>query len=201
MTSHPELRASDADRRRVADVLRSNYLDGRLTQEELDERLAIALSARTVAELEALTSDLPREPSPPTPASSTRPDRKVSVHVVGGIALEERGRAREEYVFVTGIGGLDLDLSNAEIPPGGTTIRVYSVLGGVVLTVPEGVAVEHEGFTLIGGVDDDTRGAPPGAPVVRLEAWSVIGGIAVEPPRPRRLRLRRRRGLPLPPGL
>ena len=112
--------------------------------------------------------------------------------------------AQDEYLFVTGIGGLDLDLSGAKIPPGGVDVRVWSAIGGVALTVPDGVAVEHTGFSLLGGVDDSTPAAEAGSPTVRLEFYSLIGGAAVEPPRgPRRLRLsrRRQRGLPPPPGL
>ncbi|MDX3529031.1 DUF1707 domain-containing protein [Streptomyces sp. ID05-39B] len=57
--SSPELRASHADRDRVVDVLRVAAGDGRLTATELDERLDAALSARTLGELAALTTDLP----------------------------------------------------------------------------------------------------------------------------------------------
>ncbi|MBI0384929.1 DUF1707 domain-containing protein, partial [Streptomyces albiflaviniger] len=57
--SSPELRASHADRDRVVDVLRIAAGDGLLTAEELDERLEAALSARTLGELAALTTDLP----------------------------------------------------------------------------------------------------------------------------------------------
>ena len=52
------MRASDADRDRVVDVLRVAVGDGRLPVAELDERLEAALSARTLGELAALTADL-----------------------------------------------------------------------------------------------------------------------------------------------
>ncbi|MFC5906868.1 DUF1707 SHOCT-like domain-containing protein [Streptacidiphilus monticola] len=55
----PALRASHADRDRVVEVLRVAAGDGRLTAEELDERLDAALAARTLGELAELTSDLP----------------------------------------------------------------------------------------------------------------------------------------------
>jgi hypothetical protein len=54
-----DLRASHADRDRVVDVLRIAAGDGRLTIEELDERVEAALSARTMGELAVLTTDLP----------------------------------------------------------------------------------------------------------------------------------------------
>jgi hypothetical protein len=198
MSADPELRASDAERRRVAESLRAHYLDGRLTQDDFGERVERALAARTQGELAELTRDLPQEaPALPEPVR-----RKVSVHVIGGFAREERGVAQDEYLFVTGIGGLDLDLSGAQIPAGGVEITVWSVIGGVALTVPDGVAVEHSGFSLLGGVDDATGGAAAGSSSVRLKFYSLIGGAAVEPPHgPRRLRLsrRRHRGLGPPP--
>jgi hypothetical protein len=52
-------RASDADRDRVADALREHYAAGRLSADELDERLTTALSARTLGELNQVLTDLP----------------------------------------------------------------------------------------------------------------------------------------------
>lgn len=60
----PALRASHADRDRVVDVLTGAAGDGRLTAEELDERVEAALSARTLADLAALTADLPATAGP-----------------------------------------------------------------------------------------------------------------------------------------
>ncbi|MGH3156219.1 MAG: DUF1707 SHOCT-like domain-containing protein, partial [Streptosporangiaceae bacterium] len=57
-----ELRASHEDRDRVAEILRVAAGDGRLTAEELDERLETALTARTQSELDVLTLDLPATP-------------------------------------------------------------------------------------------------------------------------------------------
>src|SRR6266700_4013783 len=53
------LRASHADRDRVVEALRIAAGDGRLSAQELDERLELALNALTYAELAALTTDLP----------------------------------------------------------------------------------------------------------------------------------------------
>jgi class 3 adenylate cyclase len=53
------LRASDADRERVAELLRDHYGAGRLSEEDLSERVEAAYDARTTSELEALAADLP----------------------------------------------------------------------------------------------------------------------------------------------
>jgi Domain of unknown function (DUF1707) len=54
------VRASDADRERVAETLRDHAVAGRLTTDELGERSGRAFTARTLGELDALLSDLPR---------------------------------------------------------------------------------------------------------------------------------------------
>jgi Domain of unknown function (DUF1707) len=54
------VRASDADRERVAETLRDHAVAGRLTTDELGDRSGRAFTARTLGELEALLSDLPR---------------------------------------------------------------------------------------------------------------------------------------------
>ena len=56
---YARLRVADVDRERTADVLRGAYVEGRLTQDELDVRLGQAYAARTYADLAALTADLP----------------------------------------------------------------------------------------------------------------------------------------------
>src|SRR3954454_17776172 len=55
------LRASDAERERVAEALRRHHLDGRLDTEELQERLERAYAARTTGDLAPLLADLPGE--------------------------------------------------------------------------------------------------------------------------------------------
>ena len=69
------LRASDADRAAVADVLGAHMSSGRLSVAEYDERLAAAWTARTYGELSALTTDLPALPPAPVagPAVPTAP--------------------------------------------------------------------------------------------------------------------------------
>jgi len=66
------VRASDAERERVVDLLRGASAEGRLTIEELETRTAQALAARTRAELEPLTADLPRSTAHAEGIASTR---------------------------------------------------------------------------------------------------------------------------------
>src|SRR2546421_6832757 len=61
MARRAVIRASDADRDRVADRLRAATAEGRLLAEELEERLEALFAARTYGELDAIVADLPRE--------------------------------------------------------------------------------------------------------------------------------------------
>jgi hypothetical protein len=58
------VRASDADRERVAEALRRHHLDGRLDTDELQERLDRCYAARTTGELQPLLADLPGDAEP-----------------------------------------------------------------------------------------------------------------------------------------
>jgi hypothetical protein len=55
----PDLRVGDADRKAAVDELQQHYVEGRLTSEELGERVSHALAAKTFGDLAALLSDLP----------------------------------------------------------------------------------------------------------------------------------------------
>jgi hypothetical protein len=67
MAMDDRIRASDADRERIAARLREHYAEGRLNQEELDERIAAALSARTYGDLRRVMADLPEPGMAPQP--------------------------------------------------------------------------------------------------------------------------------------
>ena len=63
MMRNPNLRASDAEREATADRLRQHHTDGRLDQDEFQERLDRCFAAKTVGELAELTRDLPDDPA------------------------------------------------------------------------------------------------------------------------------------------
>ena len=87
------LRASHTDREQVVGALQAAFVQGRLTADELDERVGRALAARTYAELAALTTDLPGDPDrapapvptpppPPSPAPARRPQNPAARRAV-----------------------------------------------------------------------------------------------------------------------
>jgi uncharacterized membrane protein len=69
---HAALRASDADREQLVDVLKTAFGEGRLTQDEYTGRMEQAYTAKTYGELRALVADLPGPPVPQVPHTFTR---------------------------------------------------------------------------------------------------------------------------------
>ena len=72
MADAPETRVSDAEREAAADRLRTAGGEGRLTLEELGDRLGRAYGATTAGELEPLTADLPARPAPTSTCTRRR---------------------------------------------------------------------------------------------------------------------------------
>ena len=71
-----DLRASDAEREQVIDLLRRHAGEGRITADELSERIDAVYSARTVGDLRAPLADLP--PDAPRPSADRRARRRPS---------------------------------------------------------------------------------------------------------------------------
>jgi hypothetical protein len=69
-------RCSDAERERVVAALQRHFADGRLTADELGDRLERVLNARTLGQLYALTSDLPDLPVVEVPNRATTAARR-----------------------------------------------------------------------------------------------------------------------------
>jgi Flp pilus assembly protein TadB len=84
MASRSKIRASDADREQIAERLRHATAEGRLLAHELEERLAVALRARTYGELDAVVADLPRESHKP---AARRPGSQVARWIAPAVAL------------------------------------------------------------------------------------------------------------------
>ena len=86
------MRASHADREQVIEALKDAFVHGRLTKDELDARAGRALAARTCAELDAVTADIPRvraasRPTRPLVPARRRPLARVAARSGGCLAF------------------------------------------------------------------------------------------------------------------
>jgi hypothetical protein len=190
-------RASDAEREATVVRLREAAAEGRLTVEELSERIDAAYAATTAAELEPLTADLPAATRPAMTVEGGGRGTSFILGILGSGDRRGRWRVAERVTVVNVLGGADLDLREATLAAPEIHIRVISVCGGSDIVVPEGVHVELSSFAFLGGDQLKLEGPepPPGAPVVHVRTVSILGGTDVK------TRRGRRRGLPLPPDL
>jgi hypothetical protein len=88
MVSGPNMRVGDAERETVASQLREHYADGRLTLDELNDRLDLALAAKTRADLDSVLVDLPRAAAPVVPAQPARQQHSGRPGFVGTLAAQ-----------------------------------------------------------------------------------------------------------------
>ena len=189
MSELPELRVSDADREATVVRLRDAGGEGRLTLEELADRIELADAARTRADLDALTADLPA--STGAHAAAARPVRESRwvVAIMGGADRKGRWRPARRTRGVALMGGVKIDLREAELADE-VVITTTAVMGGVEVIVPHGVSVEMSGFAVMGANSgpDDKVPPLPGSPVIRVRAFSLMGGVDVKRRKPRKPR-------------
>jgi hypothetical protein len=185
------LRASDADRDRTAEVLRSAAGEGRLTLEELDERLHAAYTARTYAELEVVTRDLP---GGAVAVTATAPARAADGHfgdsrasrlamgVMGGFSRKGPWIVPRRLAAISVMGGGTLDLRQARFADGQATISVLAIMGGIDVTVPEDAEVRVHGIGILGGFGGHRASGPgrPGAPKIVINGVGIMGGVSVK---------------------
>jgi len=182
-----ELRASDADREQVAETLRQAAAEGRLDLGELDERLAVVYAARTYAELEPVTADLPGHSAPvrPTERVGGIPADKGAIALMSGFERKGRWVVPPTFTCRAFLGGGNLDLREALFSQREVVIRAYAVLGGVSIVVPEDVEVIVTGTGILGGFDHSATGSGvPGGPRVTVTGVAFWGGVSVtrQPP-------------------
>ncbi|QIB48289.1 DUF1707 SHOCT-like domain-containing protein [Streptomyces aureoverticillatus] len=139
----PDLRASHEDRDRAVDALRVAAGDGRLDAEELDMRLEIALSARTLGELAELTADLPV-----APAAKGRDVLVVKQHG-GKYVREGRWSVPERIELRTSECRITLDFTHAVITSDVLRIETDMVHGKLVFVGSPDIVIDTDGLNVI----------------------------------------------------
>jgi Domain of unknown function (DUF1707)/Cell wall-active antibiotics response 4TMS YvqF len=191
---HLDMRASDADRERVAKILHDAMGEGRLTVTELDERLQGVYAAKTLGELVPFTADLPLATGSamPIPLTQHTPGERVggtpgataSIAMMSGFHKTGVWVVPRTYTALAFMGGGQLDLTQARFASDDTTIQVFAFMGGVEIIVPDDITVRVTGFGFMGGFDHKSNAeGPPGAPVVTINGFAFMGGVDVKPGR------------------
>ncbi|PPS74289.1 MULTISPECIES: DUF1707 SHOCT-like domain-containing protein [Streptomyces] len=209
----PDLRASDADREQVAEILRDALAEGRLDMEEFEERLDATYRARTYGELAPITRDLPAAGVAVPSVSLTKgpaagPDwsgrivggegsSSWAVAVMSGFQRKGRWTMPRRFTCLAFWGGGEIDLREAHFADREVEINAIAIMGGVDVIVPPGVEVVVRGIGVMGGFDHREEGVPgePGAPRVIVSGFALWGGVGVQrkPTRAEKLRIREER--------
>jgi Domain of unknown function (DUF1707)/Cell wall-active antibiotics response 4TMS YvqF len=188
-----DLRASDSDRDRVVAMLGEALADGRLSHAEYSERMPLALTARTLGDLAALTTDLAAPEHQPVQLHGGQP---VTALFTGA---DRRGRwvVPAAMTCVASFGEVVLDFTEAILQERHVVITVYALFGRVRLIVPSGVEVVMNGNNFLGRQRGGTaRRVPTSSEVPVIEVRGYLAAtevVARTPPRPRRWLPGRRR--------
>lgn len=173
-------------RERVIEALSQHFARDNLTLEDLETRMARVYAATTPQEVDALLDGLPAlATGAPIPVSadsfaSAPKLRERLIAIMSGIVRRGAWKIPRRLKVIAIMGGVELDLRQAELPPGVTEIHAFVFMGGLVVRVPPGVRLETDGFAFMGGFEDrvfDPGVAGPDAPVVRVTGVAIMGGV------------------------
>jgi hypothetical protein len=189
-----ELRASHTDRDRVVELLRIAAGDGRLTAEELDERLEAALTARTFSELAVLTTDLPAAPLPdgfaPTVGQAlagAAAKELVRINCGSGAAKRDGQWVVPQRMEITvASGSVKLDLTKAVITAPALQLDIDVHSGSLLLVTRPGIIVDTDDVAVRSGSASVKAHRRQDVPVVlRVQVCGEVasGSFKARPPR------------------
>ncbi len=184
-----QLRVSDDDRHKVAEILRHAAGEGRIDLDELDQRLEATYAAKTYADLVPITVDLPAHepttvPIPKRevlPASSTHDS---SIAVMGECVRRGAWLVPAKHTAFSLMGSVTLDLRGATFAEPDITIHANAIMAEVKVIVDAGTNVVVSGVPIMGEFHQaKDKVAPqlgPDSPVVRVKGLALMGSVSVQ---------------------
>ncbi|MGW0773244.1 DUF1707 SHOCT-like domain-containing protein [Streptomyces sp. NPDC002835] len=190
------IRASDADRDRIADILREALAEGRLDAEEHSERIDAVYRAKTVGELAPIVRDLPAAGRRPDSAAARAYDESGDpggpaenlVAVFSSSTRKGRWRVGRRTNAFSLFGNIEIDLTEALYGQRLSVINATAIFGNVEVRVPENISLRGSGTGIFGNFEVVTlEAADPEAPVVVVNGYTVFGNVEAKPKRGRRI--------------
>ena len=202
MTSEsPDMRASDAERERVAETLREAVAEGRLEMDEFEQRLDATFKARTHGELVPLVRDLPVAGGSARPVTGAVAERSGSSSdwpariggtatssgafaFWGGFSRKGRWTVGPKFTAFAMWGGGEIDLREAHFAEREVVIRCFTIMGGIQVTIPPDLDAQVGGLGIMGGFGEHSKiedeEPAPGSPRVKITGFALMGGVGVE---------------------
>lgn len=182
--NRPEQRVSHQEREQIAEVLRVAAGDGRLSLEELEERLEACFAARTYADLDGLVADLPGQAMA---RQQAQPKDVVHTKRIGGnVKYEGSWLVPKRLELEVRGGNVVLDFTRATVAEALTEVDARIRGGNLRLVVPNGYAVNTDEVELRGGsVRPRVEELPLEAVVHRIVVTGKIvgGNVTIRPPK------------------
>ncbi len=194
------MRVSNDDRERIARVLHDSMAEGRLTVTELEERLDKVYAAKTFADLEPLTRDLPagaqtRSVAVPQPAAAPstriggRATSSSAIAILSGSDRKGVWTVAPTFTSVALMGGVQIDLTDARFEDAETTIQAFAMMGGIEIVVPDDIIIQVNGTGFMGAFENNVQDQAqprPGMPLVKITGLAVMGAVDVKRRKPRK---------------
>lgn len=187
-----DMRASDADRDRVAEILREALAEGRLDPEEHAERIDTVYRAKTMGELEPVIRDLPAaggsrpQPGPQAYAygpAEPAPDQNL-VAIFSASVRKGRWQVPARINAVAIFGSVEIDLTEAVFPQQQVRINVTAIFGNVEIRFPENITLRSSGSGVLGNFEIETNEAEDAdAPQLLVNGYAVLGNVEARPKR------------------
>ncbi len=187
-----DIRASDADRDRVAGILREALAEGRLDPQEHAERIDTVYRAKTMGELEPVIRDLPAagagraQPGPDAYVHGPRapvPDQNL-VAIFSASVRKGRWQAPARINAFALFGSVEIDLTEAVFLQQQVQINATAVFGSVEIRVPENITLRSSGSGILGSFEIETHDAEDGnAPQILVNGYAVLGSVEARPKR------------------
>ena len=175
------------DRDRVVELLRVAAGDGRLTPEELDERLEAALTARTYNELAVLTTDLPAVGGHPADVAPAEAKELVRIDCGAGVATRDGQWVVPQRLEIrVTSGSVKLDLTKAVITSPVLALDAEVHSGSLLLVTRPGIEVDTDDVAVRSGVVRVRRHRAAATPVIlRIQVSGKVtsGSLYARPPR------------------
>ena len=168
-----DVRASDSERDATINRLREAAAEGRLTLEELSDRIEAAAEAVMRSDLVPLTSDLPAT------AVVGQESHAPNTRGVGDVKRTGTWIVAAENSYRTWFGTIKLDLRQGQISAAETRIHPRALFGNIDLLVPEGIEVDVQAGTQVGRTKVEPGSGVPGAPRIVLTGGTFFGDIKV----------------------
>lgn len=175
------MRASDADRERVAGQLGEALADGRLTADEHRERIDLLYAAKTHGELAPLTADLGTGQRDIEHQRSAVPVERIApqVAILASSMARPTGRVEGRIAGVGFLGEARIDLSYASLGEDGVEITAWAIIGTVHIVVPPDARVTMTGFPLLGELSPTREPGPADGPRVKVSAFALLGSVTI----------------------